>query len=133
MYNVDRLNTNQKYLEKSLRNYQLTDQIANQLGFPSQLTEYYFAFCRLMPQLPFSIGMGVTEKLRLLAMKGLFKPRQVQPQLDLFFDEFDSKVQRLSFMLPTIVSSFRENSFYDVWADSSVESSEISELFGELE
>lgn len=29
MYNVDRLNTNQKYLEKSLRNYKLTDDVAN--------------------------------------------------------------------------------------------------------
>lgn len=38
MYNVDRLNANQKYLQKSLRNYQITDDIANQLGFPSQLT-----------------------------------------------------------------------------------------------
>jgi hypothetical protein len=38
MYNVDRLNTNQHYLQKSLMNYKLTDDIANQLGFPSQLT-----------------------------------------------------------------------------------------------
>jgi hypothetical protein len=38
MYNVDRLNANQKYFEKSLRNYQITDDIANQLGFPSRLT-----------------------------------------------------------------------------------------------
>lgn len=29
MYNTDRINANHKYLEKSLRNYQLTDQIAN--------------------------------------------------------------------------------------------------------
>lgn len=59
MYNVDRLNANQKYLEQSLRNYKLTDDIANSLGFPSQLTEYFFSFCRLLPSVSFA-GMGLS-------------------------------------------------------------------------
>ena len=37
MYNTDRLNANNKYLQESLKNYKLTEQIANQLGFPNQL------------------------------------------------------------------------------------------------
>lgn len=36
-------------------------------------------------------------------MKGLFKPKQLEPKLDLFFDEFDFKVQRLSSSLPDII------------------------------
>jgi hypothetical protein len=30
--------------------------------------------------------MGMAEKMRLMAMKGLFKPKQIQPKLNLFFD-----------------------------------------------
>lgn len=56
MYNRDRLTTNAKYLEKSLNNYKLTDQTASELGFPSELTDYFFKFCRLLPQIGLPTG-----------------------------------------------------------------------------
>lgn len=132
MYNVDRLNANQKYLEKSLRNYQITDDIANKLGFPSQLTQYYFSFCRFLPQINFQIAMNAAEKMRLIAMKGLFRPSKIDPKLDLFFDDFDFRVQRLSSSLPKIIDSVREDKIYDVWVDNSLEDKDITEIFGKI-
>lgn len=65
-------------------------------------------------------------------MKGLFKPKQLEPKLDLFFDEFDFKVQRLSSSLPDIIQSVKKGQCYDAWVDKSISNSEISEIFGDL-
>ena len=69
---------------KSFKNYQLTDEIANQLGFPSQLTEYFFKFCRFLPNIKIPFGMKYNEKMRLLAMKGLFSPKNINPKLQYY-------------------------------------------------
>lgn len=53
--------------------------------------------------------MQLTERLRLLAMKRLYAPKNVNPKLELFFDEFDYSVQPLSQSLPSIISSMRRN------------------------
>lgn len=76
--------------------------------------------------------MGMAEKMRLLAMKGLFRPKQIQPKLDLFFDEFDFNVQRLSSSLKEIVSYIKKDNIFDIWADPSVDNQEISDIFGTI-
>jgi hypothetical protein len=55
------------------------------------------------------MAMNAAEKMRLLAMKGLFRPKKIEPKLDLFFDDFDFRVQRLSSSLPKIIESVRNN------------------------
>ena len=49
MYNHNRLAANHKYLQKSMENYEITEQAAQELGFPPQLTDYYFRVCKAMP------------------------------------------------------------------------------------
>lgn len=43
---------------KSMNNYELTDETANQLGFPSRLTEYFFKFCRFLPDIKIPFVMN---------------------------------------------------------------------------